>query len=481
MLLLALVLLAAPEDLASRLRHLESAGSAEAPASSPDGARIAFVTTLFGTRQAASMASEGGYPNQLTDEPGGIIALRYAPNDPKVLIALAVRGERRRLLFIDEEGAPAIELDPALGDQFPGGFTRDGKKFFYAIAEGSKVSLRQLPLDTRSPAEIAPPPAAAGPQPASPKSLALPQAVAGFISLGPPSPDGRAALVVTEQGLVLIDVPAARGEVIVPGDGGARFRLPRFSPDGRTVFVLTDAGRTTMGVDAITLLGRVRKTLYAPPQNLEAYAISEDGHRLAVGAEQEGETLFSVLELPSLRPQPLPVPPSGALAPAVSGESPMIWSRAGDRLLFGWRLSDDTTDVWAFRMGYGVPVRLTRSPRPGLPRESIARPKLVHAAAPDGREFSGWLWRPAETARPRVALVTSSRRMRPVFDKRIAALNFAGLAVLALTDGTTATAQAWLRQAADLDAQKPLQLDFDKIDADHPDLAALVKRVSTAL
>src|SRR5438132_1554428 len=172
MLLLALVLLAAPEDLASRLRHLESAGSAEAPASSPDGSRIAFVTTLFGTRQAASMASEGGYPNQLTDEPGGVIALRYAPNDPKVLIALS----------------------------------------------------------------------------------------------------------------------AARGEVIVPGDGGARFRLPRFSPDGRAVFVLTDAGRTTMGVDTITLLGRVRKTLYAPPQNLEAYAISEDGHRLAVGAEQEGET-----------------------------------------------------------------------------------------------------------------------------------------------------------------------------------------------
>ena len=104
MLLLALVLLAAPEDLASRLRHLESAGSAEAPASSPDGSRIAFVTTLFGTRQAASMASEGGYPNQLTDEPGGVIALRYAPNDPKVLIALAMRGARRRLLFIDEEG-----------------------------------------------------------------------------------------------------------------------------------------------------------------------------------------------------------------------------------------------------------------------------------------------------------------------------------------------------------------------------------------
>ena len=58
MLLLGLLLLAAPEDLPTRLRHLESAGSAEAPASSPEGSRIAFVTSLFGTRQAASMASD---------------------------------------------------------------------------------------------------------------------------------------------------------------------------------------------------------------------------------------------------------------------------------------------------------------------------------------------------------------------------------------------------------------------------------------
>src|SRR5260370_1406496 len=70
MLLLGLLLLAAPEDLAARLRHLDSVASAEAPVSSPDGSRVAFVTTLFGTRQAASMAADGGYPNQLTDAAG---------------------------------------------------------------------------------------------------------------------------------------------------------------------------------------------------------------------------------------------------------------------------------------------------------------------------------------------------------------------------------------------------------------------------
>ena len=493
MLLIGLLLLAAPEDLTVRLRHLESSGSAEAPASSPDGSRVAFVTTLFGTRQAASMAADGGYPNQLTDEPGGVISLRYAPNDAKVLIVTALRGGKRRLLFIDEEGTPPAEVDPAPGDQFAGGFTRDGKKFFYAMIEGGKVSLRSLPLETRKPVEVAPPPPAAGPVQAPPKSLPVGEALAGLVALGPPSPDGRTVLAVVPDGLVLIDVPTARGEVILPAEGGARVRLPRFSPDGKTLYVLTDAGRKTMGVDTIAMVGRMRKTLYAPPQDLEAYAISDDGHRLAVAAEQEGETLFSVLELPSLRPAPLPVPPSGALAAA---EAPMVWSRAGDRLLFGWRLSDDTPDVWAFRLGYGTPLRLTRSPRPGLPRESIARPSLVRGAAPDGRDLSGWLWRPAEPAKPRVAVLISSRPTRPVLDKRIAALNFAGLAVLAVNQGTQATALSWLKEAPDLDAQKPLLLDFDglpvdqptawsgivgrhkgafEIDPQRPDLAALIK------
>jgi hypothetical protein len=319
------------------------------------------------------------------------------------------------------------------------------------------------------------------------------EALSKLVALGPPSPDGRSVLAVVPDALVLVDVASARAQSIA---SGGRFRLPRFSPDGKTVYVLTDAGRKTMGLDTIALPAKTRKTLYAPTHDLEAYALAEDGHRLAVAVDQAGETLFSVLELPSLRPQPLPLPPAGALAPAAAGEPPMIWTRGVDRLLFGWRLSDDTTDIWAFRLGYGTPLRLTRSPRPGLPRGSIARPSLVRG------DISGWFWRPKEPARPRVAVLISSRETRPVFDKRIAALNFAGLAVLAVNHGTQAAALSWLKRAPDLDAAKPLLLNVDglpvdepsawagvlsptthkgalELDPQQPDLAALVKYASS--
>src|SRR5258706_7280028 len=45
MLLLAL-LLAAPDDLADKLRHLNSAAAAWSPAPAPDASRVAFITTL---------------------------------------------------------------------------------------------------------------------------------------------------------------------------------------------------------------------------------------------------------------------------------------------------------------------------------------------------------------------------------------------------------------------------------------------------
>ena len=493
MLLLAVMLLAAPEGLAEKLRHLVSADAAWAPSPAPDASRVAFLTTLFGTRQAASMSGDGGYPSQLTDEPGGVMAVRYLPPEAGRMVALVNRGGRRRIVLLDESGTPAVEIDPAPGDQYLGGSSRDGKRLFYAVVDKGAVSLRTLALETRKPVEVAPPPPAAGVQPPA-GSLPLNELLAGLFALGPPSPDGRTLLALVQRGqgeaLASIDLAAGRGDLLT--DKPARFRQPRFSPDNRTVYVLTDADRPTLGVDAITVQGKVRKTVYAPPQNLEAFAITDDGHRLIVAAEATGETLFSLLELPSLRAQPLAAPPAGALAPVYPGESPMVWDKTGERLFFGWRLADDTADVWELRLGYGTPLRLTRSPRPGLPREAISRPSPLNV-----RDLQSWLWRPPEPAKPRVAVLISATGTRPVFDKRIAALNFAGLAVLAVNGpGAQSAALSYLREAPDLDAHDPILLDFDglpvegswsgvvvppgkqgglTLDPDQPDLEALVK------
>ena len=160
MLALIALLCAAPDDLAVRIRHLDSVAQAWSPAPSTDSSRVAFLTTLFGTRQAASMAVDGSYPTQLTDEPGGVRAVRWVPGPAKELAVVALRDGHRRLLLVDEQGSAAQEIDKATGDQMWGGFTRDGKRLYYATVDSAgKATLRVFAFDSRKAADLAAQPA----------------------------------------------------------------------------------------------------------------------------------------------------------------------------------------------------------------------------------------------------------------------------------------------------------------------------------
>jgi len=90
-------------------------------------------------------------------EPGGVLAVRWSPSDPHLLIAVALREGKRRLLLLDDQGGRTVELESRSGDQLVGGFTRDGKKLFYGVVEGGAVSLRQVGVDaTRKVTEVKP-------------------------------------------------------------------------------------------------------------------------------------------------------------------------------------------------------------------------------------------------------------------------------------------------------------------------------------
>src|SRR5256886_6304871 len=160
MLLLSLLLAVPDQDLPAKLRHLESAAEAWAPAPSLDGTRVAFLTTLFGTRQAASVAVDGSYPTQLTDEPGGVVEIRYVPFEPGQLVAVGLRDGRRRILRVDEEGGGPTPIDPAAGDQILGGFSRDGKRLFYAVRNGAAGFPPSVSPGAENPSGVSPPPPA---------------------------------------------------------------------------------------------------------------------------------------------------------------------------------------------------------------------------------------------------------------------------------------------------------------------------------
>jgi Tol biopolymer transport system component len=513
-LLLVLAAPAADEALSARLRALSAVGSAEVPRPSRDTSRLAFVTSLFGSRQVAVMPIDGGYPVQLTAEREGAVSVRYSPTDPRQLVAVVRRDGRRRIVVLDDQGSPAEEVDPSPGDQLLGGFTRDGRRIFFATVSEGKGRLFQFQLGGEKATEVLPgtiPPAtgtfasappflaasprdggtpdaggrdaggaASGASGGRPVSATLAEVLSDIQALGPPSPDGRYLLVVTSKAggndVWSVELSSTRATLLTPHEGKARFADPRWNPDGKIVYVLDDAGRDRDGVDAITVATRERKTIYAPNRRVEAYALTEDGHRLAVAEDANGETVFGLLELPGLRAQPLPQPPSGALAPAPEGESAMAWSPSGDRLFFAWSQADDTTDILGFRMGFGAMVRLTRSPRPGLPAGSLPRPSRLTLTGSDGKEMGAWIWRPSTSSRAKLAVLVTGEEVRPVLEPRIDALVAAGYAVLGvnprdgrgkLESGEDAVpdlvaAVRSMRSQGDVDADRPLLVGVGK-------------------
>ena len=440
---------APPEALPTYLRHLAGVGAAWGPAPSPDGTRVAFVTTLFGSRQAALIPTSSGYPIQLTDEPGGVVSLRWAPQDPHLLFATVLRAGQRRVLLVDDAGSAPQDLDPAPGEQLLGGFSRDGKRLLFATVTEGGVSLKWLVLEGRGLTEIVPPLPQAGaagtpPRPAGmpplPPLLPISESLAGLQTLSSPSPDGRFAIAQVRRGadenLVVVDLTSTRAELLTPHEPPARFRSARWSPDGKLVYTLTDAGRGGLGVDVIGVQDKKRKPVFAPKAEVEAYALGDDGHRLAAAQVSGGETLFTLLELPSLRQQPLPQPPPGALQPGAPGEPALLWSRSGDRIYFAWGTSDDTVDLYALRADFGSALRLTHSPRPGLPDGSLPRPSTASYPSADGRQIPALLWaakplvRQGPGVRPRAAVVLGGGQARPSLDVRIAALNASGVTVV---------------------------------------------------
>src|SRR5205814_2348462 len=177
--LAAAALNAADEPLPEVLRALENLGSASGARPSEDSREIAFVTTLFGSRQAAVMPLDGGYPLQLTAEPGGIVAVRWSPTDPHALVAVALRGT--------------------------------------------------TPPPSQSAAKTTAPLTRAAP-------VVLEEALRGLAAVGPVSPDGRTLLVQTRRRgnevIWTVDLANARADPLTPHEGTGRFRLPRWSADG---------------------------------------------------------------------------------------------------------------------------------------------------------------------------------------------------------------------------------------------------------
>lgn len=190
------------------------------------------------------------------------------------------------------------------------------------------------------------------------------------------SPDGKELLV---QRYVSINdvrpgaVDLATGKLMrFPVDGGkAAFGAFRFAPDGTRAYYTSDEGsefRTLRFHDLRT--NKVTSLSGGIPWDVEDYALSRDGSRVAFVTNEDGFGVLHLLDAATLKEVALPALPKGVIGGLEFGPD-------GRRIAFSLNSAVSPSDVYTVDLDANAVTRWTESEVGGLDASTFVAPELV--------------------------------------------------------------------------------------------------------
>ena len=207
------------------------------------------------------------------------------------------------------------------------------------------------------------------------------------------SPDDRRLLIgeylsVNQGNLYLLELATGqRTQLNDPRDtvawGGGRF-----TADGRSIVVTTDQGGEFQRL-ALMELATKRVTPLATGINwdVEDLELSPNGSTVAFVTNEAGVSKLYLLTLSTRRVRPVAGVPQGVLGG-------LSWHNNSRDLGFSVSSARSTSDVYSVNTATGVVTRWTESELGGLVAGDLAEPALVRWPSFDGREITGFYYRP---------------------------------------------------------------------------------------
>ncbi len=207
------------------------------------------------------------------------------------------------------------------------------------------------------------------------------------------SPDDRTLLAVegisvNESYLWLVDVTTGRKTLLTPKASSKIAYSPiGFTADGKAVYASTDRDSEFLRLARIELATGQPTYLTHEEWDVEDVALSYDRQLLAYSVNENGLSRLRVLDLVSGKERPLPEIPTGLLGG-------LVWHENNHDLAFSINSARSPLDAYSVDISTGKLERWTTSEAGGLNPQSFVEPKLVKWKSFDGREISGWLYRP---------------------------------------------------------------------------------------
>ena len=251
------------------------------------------------------------------------------------------------------------------------------------------------------------------------------------------SHDGKQLVLVetisaNESHLWLLDAASGRREPLTDRKAGAVSRSGAFfARDDASVFFASDEGSDFRRLGRFSLTERRFTPLTADiPWDVEDFALSPDGSRIACVTNEDGASVLRFLSLDGAAAVSTPPLPLGT----VSG---LDWHPDGSLLGFTFSSARSPADAWSVSIPDGRLVRWTESETGGLDPAAFREPERIRLASFDGTKVSGFLYRPDPARFPgrRPVLLNihggPEGQSRPVFQARNNFwLNELGIAIL---------------------------------------------------
>ncbi len=391
-----------------------------APAPSPDGLRLAWISDVDGRPRAwlADLEPSGSVkePDQPLCDLADVTGLAWSPDGAWIALQVAPHGgERTEVHLADPATGEVRDLAPGAAAATLGAWAPTGRVVGLTVFPQGSGDGQACLVDVRDGTSTV---LASGP-------AARVCAVSG---------DGRRAVVrLGPRGarhLELVDLRTGRRTELIPG-GEALVADARFGVTGRQLYVHTDAGRERTALLAVTLRGSSGVSTVFPiaertDRDLDAVALDPAGARAALVWNVDGRSETELLDLRSGHVEPLPAAPGEV----VTG---LAFTRSGDGLLIG--SEGPTVPPRLSHLGLDQPAEPTPLLAAEPPDAELVAPTLHTFRAEDGLVLSGWLFRPRAALGPVPTLLWlhggPEAQERPVHQPLFQALCAAGVAVFA--------------------------------------------------
>jgi dipeptidyl aminopeptidase/acylaminoacyl peptidase len=342
---------------------------------SPDAKTVAFISNLSGRNNLWLVASDGGWPMQLTVSNERQTSPTWSPDGKWIAYMSDYDGDEQWDIFlVSPKTGQVLNLTNTreIAEQDPA-WSPDGRYLAYMVKPKTS-SVFEIDVYDTVLRDV--------------KHLTTGTAKDRMNVAPIWSPDGKFIVYTQEQAkgtdsnVFAVDVASAQSTLLTPHDGDKIYVANDVSPDGKHVLMTSNAGN---GYDNVGLFEIATKKIHWLTEDkweIQGASFSPDGKSLLYTANLDGNLeIYAYPIIADGKAHALPIP-TGLNWPT-GGPSP--FTRDGSRLLYTHTGPTAPGDLWVYSLADSTSHQLTHSLVGGVRAEDMVEPYLIHYPSKDGK------------------------------------------------------------------------------------------------